>query len=650
MVRLIPPDPGYLRATFTIEHVELLGMYDNRGQQWAHRAVVLLLALVALAAWLARPRTYVGVPAGVQQLAERYAGFALLILYAILLVLEGRPRVGDATIFHGRYALFPALSLRTQVLLSLSGMVCLYLWARWPVYGRAAERVGAAAVALLAVTLITLGVLRDPSFQGFTPGLVSGVEWHYSGAVSSADRLAVGERLGDVPIHSSLLASVLLGAWQRAHGVLDFGGHIRLLALLQAAMVVLAAAAYAAWYRGRMGAWTLAFALALPWIQPLQAAVLYPNQSAWRFLGLCAGLTVLALAHAGRLMPLAGLLGAVGGFALLWNAETGVVLNGAYVVFLYLRGARSKAALAYLAGLAGVLLAFCVVARAGLSYWPDLAAIARAFPLIGNFSRGYGGLRFSGVDALALLVFAHSLYLVACGVLDWAHGERFSARKSARVALAALLVAWAAYYFKAPHPWNLWSSLLIYGFLLGDLLPAPGAKPLRMLATARAVIVGALIIPAIVASNAMAFISATRTLRQPPCAEGGVVSSVCLPDDLAGPMRAKADALKQAAGQQRILYFTADSYLIPLLSGVSHPLRYRDAFSDVVFASDFDALVEEVRAVKPACILYDDPASTLSGYDGHRAFYRRLRESLGENYSHVTSLRGWNSYCMQSAR
>lgn len=634
LVRLVPPDPAYLRATFTIEHVEFLGMFDNRGQQWAHRAVLALLGVFAAAAWFLRPRLPEP-PAQVRN-AVRYGGVALLVLYVLLVWSEGRPLVGDVTSFHGRYALFPVLSLRTQLVLSLIGMAGIYLWLWLPGLHSVVRTAAAAGTLAYVSALVILGLVRDPSFQGFTPALVSGVEWHYSGAISSADRLALGERLGEVPIHSSLLGSVLLGAWQRANGLLDFGGHIRLLAVLQSLMIALAVIAYGAWYGWRSGGWILALLLVLPWMQPLQAAVLYPNQSAWRFLGLCAGLALLVLAHARSVVPISALLGAAGGFALLWNAETGIVLNGAYVVFLVLRNAPAgKAAGAYLAGLAAALLAFCVIGRYGLGYWPDLVAIAQSFPLIGNFSRGYGGLGFNGVDALALLVFAHSLYLVARGILDWTARPTLPPREAARVAIAALLVAWAAYYFKAPHPWNLWSSLLIYGLLLGDLF-------LRR----AAIILGAVVLPAILATNAAALNSIARAARQPPCPAASVLSGICMPGNMAELERAKADALRRAAAERPVLYFTADSYLMPLLSGVSPAMRYRDAFSDVVLAADFAELVAHVRQASPACILYDDPASPLSGYEAHRAFYARVRAALSGDYERRGAAHGWETYCI----
>lgn len=666
VIRLIPPDPEYLRATFTPEHVELLNLFDNRAQQWAHRILVVLLGILALGLWLTRPKTFTSAPArchGLLDYMARYGGIPLAIFYVLAVASDGRPLVGDQAVFHGRYALFPSLSVRTQLLLAAFGIACLYVWARIAPFhklARTANTIALVGIVTYVAALVLFGVLRQPSFLGFTSGLVSGVEWHYSGAISSADRIGLGERLGDVPIHSSLAGSVLLGIWERANAVLDFGAHIRLLALLQGAMVLITAVAYGAWYGWRSGAWLIALLLTLPWMQPLQAAVLYPNQSSWRFFGLSIGVALLACAHARKKRFTTPLLGAAGGGALLWNAETGIALNFAYVVFLVLQSRSPgspgwKSVPAYLAGVVATVLVFSAAVRAGLGYWPDLAAIARSFPLIGSFSKGYGGLPFTGVDPLASLVFVHALYLVVRSLLEWASGGEFSPRDCARIALAALLVIWAAYYFKAPHPWNLWSSLLIYGFLIGDLVatsPRGGHETSgwRLLLSPRTVILGPIVISAIVATNLMSIYSLAKAVRQQQCLEASVLSGICLPGDLADLIRSKAAVLRAEAVERPILYFSANSYLMPLTSGVWQPLRQRDAFADIVFALDFINLVANIRAADPACILYDDSSSPLSGYDAHRRFYARLRAALADRYERRSIEGGWEIHCSKSNR
>lgn len=146
-----------------------------------------------------------------------------------------------------------------------------------------------AAVTVGASGAFFYGIRRPPDFSAFTPELLAGVEWHYAGSVATADRLALGDRIGEVAIHAGLLPSALLGYWQAASGMLDLGGHIRFIAYLQLGFILVAAAAYVRWYSGRWLPVILAMLLVLPWVTPIHAAALYPNQSAWRFFGLGFG-------------------------------------------------------------------------------------------------------------------------------------------------------------------------------------------------------------------------------------------------------------------------------------------------------------------------------------------------------------------------
>jgi hypothetical protein len=305
----------------------------------------------------------------------------------------------------------------------------------------------------------------------------------------------------------------------------------------------------------------------------------------------------------------------------------------------------------FLVGGLGAAAVLALAVRMGLGYWPDVAAIAGSFPLIGDFSKGYGGLQFKAVDTLAVLVFAHALYLAIRGLMDWGAGSAPASRESCRIALATLAIVWAAYYFKAPDPWNLWSLLFVYGFLLDDLIPETGSKSVGIIEFGRSfrmVALALIILPAILATNFAALRSAVLAARQADCPGGNTVSGICLPAELAKGERDKGAALREVSARQRVLYFTADSYLMPLLSGVNQPLPQRDPFSDSILASDFGHLVSAVGSVAPQCALFDDPGSLLSGYDSHRKFYGRLRAAIAPLYERRGTDRGWEIWCRKA--
>ena len=670
---LIPHDQSEMLRTFTPEHIEMNGFFDSRSQQSAHRWLAGLLGgfgfVILLARPLALPFTAPRAVAAGVRLASGYAGLLLIAgMAALFLANRAVQPSSNYYIIQGRYyalAMFP--SWRTALVVtafSAAAVVALWAAARTGVlrkHGRVIARAVLIVVAAYAAWLCALGLILIPDFHGFAADGLAAVEWHYSGNLGAGDQLAAGRVLGEVAINAGTFSAVLLGILERYSGMLNFGGHIRLVAALQLVFLLAAAAALWKWYGGRWGAAVLAFLLLLPWVEPLHAAVLYPNQSAWRFLGLAAG--VLALVYTYRLPPrrTAAWLGLAGGLALSWNAETGICLCASYLTFLILRSTagpqrRGVAAIAarFVMGLLAAIGMTVIIVRMGLGYWPSASAVEEAFLIIGRFSGGYGGLELARIDPLAALIFVHALFVVVRGLLRWAKGA-VSTRLACRIAIATLIVLWAAYYFKAPHFWNLWSSLFLYGFLLGDLLPARLAALRRisgwsMATTARAMAVVLIVLPAIFYSNASTVRSAklaARVLMQAPgCANGAIVSGVCLRAELAAALERKAASLAAALREdRRVLYFTSNSYLMPLMTGGTQPLRQRDPFLLTASNRDFDHLVAEVTALRPGCLLFDPANGLLPGSAFHRRFYERLRSALPPDYSQEATDGDWVYWC-----
>src|SRR5258707_2500875 len=71
-ILVVPSDPAYLHANFTPEHLEQLGMFDNRGQQWIHRSLVFVLAVSALVLWIGRPIRFPRPPPALARLSNAF--------------------------------------------------------------------------------------------------------------------------------------------------------------------------------------------------------------------------------------------------------------------------------------------------------------------------------------------------------------------------------------------------------------------------------------------------------------------------------------------------------------------------------------------------------------------------------------------------
>jgi hypothetical protein len=670
---LVPQDQTEMLRTFTPEHIELLDMFDSRGQQRAHRVLVVLLAALGVAAFVSRRRGATRVPqSNVSTFAtvlRDIAGVGVLAGIAIWLFLDqsSLPRNNYYAVQGTYYPLALIPSGVSQILAMAAGAVAV-LACCWAARQRAIGKWARALTITSGLVLLTYVVLvcatafaLAPDLSAFTADGVSAIEWHYSGNLGAGDHLASGMPLSDVPLNAGLLSALLLAISERALRILSFGTHIRIVQALQITFIALAAAAFWQWYRPRWLPALLAMLLVLPWIMPLHVAILYPNQSAWRFLGLAGA--VLALASLYRAQPArsAGYLGVVAGAAIAWNVESGLCASAAFATFLILRRSTGRSGNAGLIGIAlrfgcGLALAFAALAiliRAGLGYWPDPFALLDSFPLIGQFAGGYGGIRLARIDPLACLVFAHALFAVVRGLLEWRHGH-LDHRNACRIAFATLIVLWSAYYFKAPHLWNLWSLLFLYGFLLGDLLPVRlsslARRPAgRVLASFSGAAVALIVLPAILFSNALTVrseLSAARVWASGRECSGKITSGICLSqqhgdalDEKAASLAALLDAHKGA------IYLTSNSYFMPLMTGAFQPLRERDAFLLTLSNADFQQLVAELRRLDPSCLVFDAPDSVFQGSVFHRKFYQRLRSAVPVSYSKQESVPGWDVRC-----
>jgi hypothetical protein len=669
---ILPHDESYLIATFTNEHVKLLGMFDNRGQQWAHRILMALIGLFGLSVWYFKPfQVSLPVPSWLHvllRLGARYGGLLICVPVIGMTLLRLKAHTAsNLYIFQGKYAMGLIPSPWTQLALMALGAFAMYcLVASGEVrYVRRHERgIGVIAFAILisyVTTILLCGLLPLPDLREFTPGLLAGVEWHYSGSVASGDRLALGERLGEVPIHSGLFSSVILGYWQKSFGMLDMGSHIKFIGLLQLCFIVIIGMAYWIWYSGRWIPAILASLLTLPWVAPLHAAVLYPNQSAWRFLGFAIGMLALVCLHAKRLRSIAIPFGFVAGIALMWNLETGIALTITYAGFLILRVSSDSThdSLApilarFVFGIISAVTLFICLVRLAFGYWLNVIEVIQSFPLLSDFSSGYGGLKFAVVDPLAVLIFVHALYILVRGLMQWGSDAVMSARDSCQIAFAGLIVLWAAYYFKGPHFWNLWSIQCLYGFLLGTLIPESAwdkarLKSLAFVRSAPLMIVSLIIVPSVIAANLATVRSAYMVVHESSCLSEHIVSGVCLSRDLSAALLKKAAALQERNAHGAVVFLSANSYLMPLMTAIKQPLKERDAFSETIRKVDFARLIGNIKAIRPQCVLFDDPESTSSGYEFHRLFYGRVRGAIMPEYEKSTTENGWDAWCRRNS-
>lgn len=164
---LIPQDQAEMLRTFTPEHIEMLGMFDSRAQQRAHRLLVVLLAILGIAALLTRRRRVkLTVPRAVVScvhLVRENAGIGVLAGVAVCFMLyRGTQPATSYAIVQGAYYPLALLPSALSQLLAMAGgtlAVMAYCWTmRQPAIGARAGALKLASMLALAVYAFTLCV------------------------------------------------------------------------------------------------------------------------------------------------------------------------------------------------------------------------------------------------------------------------------------------------------------------------------------------------------------------------------------------------------------------------------------------------------------------------------------------------------------
>jgi hypothetical protein len=596
-------------------HLSLIKpFFDARGQTLAHLAVVAATALVVLFGRRFRASRPVD------------AGASLIVVVAALAAPLYAP---------GPKLAFFAAALIPLALLVIGGR----LRAR-----SVANRVLGAAV-VVATALATLpGLLGPPDFSRYSWYEVTYGQSHWSLVVGPGDRLAEGQRLGaSVRPQYGLVLPVLWAAGERLFRPFTFGESVRLLLALH--VLYLAAAAMLLWRFAR-GRWLfagLALALVVPWFHFAHKCLLFPNQGVWRTLAFPLVFAFLSRERGSRPWPEAFRIGILAGAALLFSLESGLALVAGLAAFLYFRhqDAWTRLILPFVAGVLVALVAFVAVASLILGQLvslPRLLLSKAAFLSSGGFS----GFRFTP-DPWPVLMLGHAVFVLAHAAMS----PRRDAPTGFRAAVAATLVVWFAYYANRPDPWNLSSYYFLYGFLLVDLARLAATNLARRRFAPRFLVPAALLV-GIALPNLAAIagkgadqvgsaLSAALRRGDPPGA--ALVSGVFVAARAAAETEARGAFLRARQAEDPV-YLTADSYLVPKVSGRFPPLPVADLCWESMTRSEYETALEAVRRAASGRVYLDAP-----GTSAHRTacglFYGQVRSDLAKNFAHEGDVSGW---------
>jgi hypothetical protein len=621
-------------AAMIPEHAAEMTLVDTTRQRRAHH--VLLLASAAVIALLASRRTAQRLTAMVPPAGRLTTAAGGLLCTVFALAIVAIPMTSKTAV-----AGF-ALTGLAVVLGARAGR------ARW------LSLLSAAALVCYAALVLLPGLLKVPDLVGAgapPPGIA---EAHYNLVISPGDRLAQGYRLFSnfIPNYG-LLFPEMLGAVEHSVGLLTFGGHIRLVQVVQVLFCLAAFGGYWIWSGRSWLTTALVLIPILAFAHTRHRAVFLPNQAGWRLLGLPLGMLILVLVRKKGVSAAPALGLALGGLLFL-NPETGIVDGAAYFTFIttaQLRvggGVRRLASplLRFAASAVVLPVIFGVVFRSAFGYLPlpprgqDLA--------LARFAAGYGGLRlFFDISWVVILV--HSVFELIRGALSL---ESLDSRRQVRMSVAAAILIWFAYFANRAHVWNLWTFYFLYGFLLVDLLrPARLARDLRALRRWRlplSLAVLGMYVSINMPNVALAARENLYDLKHGPSEPVALLSGAQLPAWYANLARDRADLVRQKSKLGPVSYVTANAYLVPILSGTFSRLPVGDAYEGYV-ASDFDRLVAWFEKTRPPEILFDDVNTPLVGSPERRHYFERLKQALTSTYAVASRQAGWEVWRLSAA-
>jgi hypothetical protein len=636
---LLPIADAPVGSQATPEHLSEFSLVDSRPQTRAH-LVLVLLTIGVCATFFFSSRTRIAFRASSLKLnvSPNLRNAAAGATGACVLLLLARPHP------------YPRATFVAGML--LCGCVTAYA----SIHRRAPRLASLTAVATFA---IYVGVMFVPGLIG-TPDLsesdqlLDSAQMHYSIIVSQGDRLSRGLRLFEhVSPHYGLLAPLVLGLLQRGQSVWSFAQHIRLVQWTQVAFVIAAFAAYWCFAR-RRGAWVSAAICAVPTVGIASTAhvgILHPNQTGWRSLGFPIGMLVLLLVRK-RGAGAATILGCTAGLLLVLNTETGVVVAATFAVYLLFGLAQGRCTSKRLLtlfqyALTGALPLLLVLAwfRWQYAHLPEPDDIHGGYSLT-RFSAGYGGLRLS-LNIAWIVILVHSLLELVGACL---RVERLDERQRFRAAVAAAIVLWFGYFFNRPHPWNLWTFIFLYGFLVVEVFE-PRVWWLRL----RRAIVGkysfALCAVAVMVAgqdvNVVESLERGQRMMKPDQA-AKVLSGVRVEHLRAEQIEQQVEFLRELSGRGSIYYFTFHSYLIPLLTGIYPALPVADAFPETFTHNDFIRLSRWVHVHPVQWILFDDFTAITPPTPYRGQFFERLKGSLTDAYELDHRSSGWEVWRRRS--
>ncbi len=218
-------------------------------------------------------------------------------------------------------------------------------------------------------------------------------------------------------------------------------------------------------------------------------------------------------------------------------------------------------------------------------------------------------------------------------------------------ALASVILIWFAYYMNRPHPWNLWTFLFLYSFVVVDYLSMRRLsllwrrRGLLTLLDMRMAVVVWLLLPNALYFNHMLIRYEIDYFRDAAEADLASISGITIPKAMVATLVEKVAFLETVRDKDTTIYLTGDSFIIPLMTKQFNPFSVQDVYLENFRADDFEHVVNDFKTSNAKYLLIDEPSSILAATDSAATlrfeFFKKIMKRLAPQYREIGAQSDW---------
>lgn len=511
-------------------------------------------------------------------------------------------------------------------------------------------------VLVIVIYMLCLSNLLVPfNFSELSQSAFAEIQSNYSLVVCQGDRLAAGQKLFE-QVHSiyGFLLPTLCGIWQKFFGCISWGNYVFLIRGLQFLFVLIVFSLYLRHARYRVHLVVLPLLMVVPWFNSNATSLLFPNLSPWRLIVFPLYLLVL---YATRRMTASWsffLASCATGLFLFVNLESTIATIGGIIIFLFFRfiSSLNRKLFAYIAisffGAAIAYIAFNLVVRLGLGYIPDFLSFVHGRLAVARLVQTglWGGFRvpFNPFAFWVLIVDSYVIWKVAI----MSQGKAASFRNCIRLSVATTSIIWLAYYFNRPAPWYLHAQYFFFGFFAIDMIRAIELMHRRVsfslpLAWATRASLAVIVVPMLIYCWRENELQIKSLASRTGLGNGEIIDGVLVASDQAREARIKAATIKQRfVRDPNFAYVTAQTLLIPKLSGVPPSTFMDDPYVELAFETDTNQFLKNLSQSSISHVYVDALDSNLVVGDQHRrGWLASLKQRLLQKFPKEAYENGW---------